>query len=409
MSSAHSRPSLVIFTRTFTSWLLLLIPLVSFCAVTRASSLEDDAVMRKTLYIPVTTSSFAIGWTSPFSEMPLVAETPRGYIVELYRAPFSPPYGFIQKIDQIGNPTAYSDGRSIKINNQVRVLIHRGFIPLRQGYAYPIVSNDGTNLALRFQRGDIVVTTTVPTVACDIIPSPRKLKTYSNVASRSAVLPPLATTTRTTLQKNSNTPEQAIYIAIEQAKQSHSYDVAIGIMNTALLQHPDADNVREAQQYLDSAKRRQQEYEASLRRDLVEVSHELSAQIQSVEPQPAHASNDRASAADALHIMTLKTTTSLDSGATYSDTFTNRTFAASPAPIDTNAPVVHLHASNEPSRASLTTRSAPDDKSQDAHKGKPLLFTLGVLVLLVQCTYLWIKSKHPSRHYEYMTFPTSGP
>lgn len=129
----------------------------------------DQASPKKTIYCPVSTNSKAIGQTIPLKQYTFLEETPRGYIVILDKASFSPPLGFIQKVTRLGNSTAKYHGGGVEILPMVNEPIFPGYIPFVQGKSYPILRKEGNNLRLLYSSPLAVATGVVSAADCSIV------------------------------------------------------------------------------------------------------------------------------------------------------------------------------------------------------------------------------------------------
>lgn len=153
---------------------VLLCTLVMLTTIACGTALADDAFVdhaspKTTIYSPISTNTKAIGQTTPLKEYKLLEETPRGYIVVLEKVPMSPPLGFIQKVNRLGNPTAKFRGGAIEILPMVNEPIFPGYIPFVKGQRYPIIQKQGTNLVLMYKSDLLTATGRVAQSDCEIL------------------------------------------------------------------------------------------------------------------------------------------------------------------------------------------------------------------------------------------------
>ncbi len=174
------------------------------------------------IYSPITTNSTAIGKTIPMKEYPLVEETPRGYIVVLEKAPYSPPLGFIKKVNRLGNPTARYRGTAIEIHPMINEPIFPGYIPFAQSNRYAIFKRDGTNLFLVYSNRQIHSIAVVPANECTIVTIDTQRR---ELAQKSAEAD------RLKLEKEGNEIESAISTSHRQGSYSKRLQYLRGVVD----------------------------------------------------------------------------------------------------------------------------------------------------------------------------------
>lgn len=138
-----------------------------------ASSAEllkrEVVTLNKNVFVPVTTNTASIARTVPFREYPLIGTTANGYIVLLDKAPFSPPIGFIKKVNRLSNPTAKEYQNTIEINSMINEPVSPGYIPFAAGARYAVVASDDTHYTLLFSNKYVTTTGRVPRVDCAVV------------------------------------------------------------------------------------------------------------------------------------------------------------------------------------------------------------------------------------------------
>ena len=134
------------------------------------------------------------------STHPLIHETARGYTIVFKDPAGKQTVAFIPSRDNLGNPTAETSARVLKVRGQANAILQPGYIPLMSNKTYPITERSNGLVKVRFSHNDftqdiwVSADNILSPPPQDLIPPSSTTSTPSATLSVISKEPPLVTT-----------------------------------------------------------------------------------------------------------------------------------------------------------------------------------------------------------------------